>query len=157
MVMLRSETLNGTRVPSKWALLGHPLIQSSQGMQTITTIGLDIAKSVFRVRGVDAGGNIVVLRQLKRRCVLAFVSEVAIMPGWHRWPVHHRIIGRVNTNNCRGQAVHCGKSILSACGPSLPTWAVQQVVSFLGHTGRAANITAMAESDPDQTSTSSRP
>ncbi len=25
-------------------------------MQPITTIGLDIAKSVFQVRGVDAGG-----------------------------------------------------------------------------------------------------
>jgi transposase len=28
-------------------------------MQTITTIGLDIAKSVFQVHGVDAGGQIV--------------------------------------------------------------------------------------------------
>jgi hypothetical protein len=26
-------------------------------MQTITTIGLDIAKSVFQVHGVDAGGQ----------------------------------------------------------------------------------------------------
>ena len=31
-------------------------------MQTITTIGLDIAKSVFRVHGVDAGGQIVIRR-----------------------------------------------------------------------------------------------
>ena len=36
-------------------------------MQTITTIGLDIAKSVFQVHGVDAGGQVVVRRQLKRR------------------------------------------------------------------------------------------
>jgi hypothetical protein len=28
-------------------------------MQTITTIGLDIAKSVFQVHGVDAGGQVV--------------------------------------------------------------------------------------------------
>ena len=28
-------------------------------MQTITTIGLDIAKSVFQVHGVDAGGRVV--------------------------------------------------------------------------------------------------
>jgi transposase len=27
-------------------------------MQTITTIGLDIAKSVFQVHGVDAEGNL---------------------------------------------------------------------------------------------------
>ena len=28
-------------------------------MQTITTVGLDIAKSVFQVHGVDAGGQVV--------------------------------------------------------------------------------------------------
>ena len=33
-------------------------------MQTITTIGLDIAKSVFQVHGVDAGGQVVIRRQL---------------------------------------------------------------------------------------------
>jgi transposase len=27
-------------------------------MQTITTIGLDIARSVFEVHGVDAGGQV---------------------------------------------------------------------------------------------------
>jgi hypothetical protein len=35
-------------------------------MQTITTIGLDIAKSVFQIHGVDAGGQAVIRRQLKR-------------------------------------------------------------------------------------------
>ena len=34
-------------------------------MQTITTVGLDIAKSVFQVHGVDADGQVVVRRQLK--------------------------------------------------------------------------------------------
>jgi len=42
-------------------------------MQTITTIGLDIAESVFQVRGVDAGGQVIIRRQLKRRSVLAFL------------------------------------------------------------------------------------
>ena len=41
-------------------------------MQAITTLGLDIAKSVFQVHGVDAAGNVIVRRQLKRRYVLAF-------------------------------------------------------------------------------------
>jgi transposase len=36
-------------------------------MQTVTTIGLDITKSVFQVHGVDATGQVVVRRQLKRR------------------------------------------------------------------------------------------
>jgi transposase len=31
-------------------------------MQMITTIGLDIAKSVFQVHGVDAGGQVVIHR-----------------------------------------------------------------------------------------------
>ena len=45
-------------------------------MQTITTIGLDIAKSVFQVHGVDADGNVVVRRHLKRRYVLAFFQKL---------------------------------------------------------------------------------
>jgi transposase len=45
-------------------------------MQTITTIGLDIAKSVFQVHGVDAGGQAVIRRQLKRRHVLAFFQKL---------------------------------------------------------------------------------
>ena len=45
-------------------------------MQTVTTIGLDIAKSVFRVHGVDAAGQVVVRRQLKRRYVLAFFEKL---------------------------------------------------------------------------------
>ncbi|MFK4508404.1 hypothetical protein ABIF81_003582 [Bradyrhizobium daqingense] len=36
-------------------------------MQSILTIGLDIAKSVFQVHGVDAAGQVVVRRQLRRR------------------------------------------------------------------------------------------
>jgi hypothetical protein len=39
-------------------------------MQAVTTIGLDIAKSVFQIHGVDAAGNVIVRRQLKRRYVL---------------------------------------------------------------------------------------
>ena len=34
-------------------------------MQAITTIGFDIAKSVFQVHGVDADGQVVLRRQLK--------------------------------------------------------------------------------------------
>ena len=45
-------------------------------MQMITTIGLDIAKSVFQVHGVDAAGQVVVRRQLKRRYVLAFFQRL---------------------------------------------------------------------------------
>src|SRR5882672_11107551 len=47
-----------------------------RAMQTITTIGLDIAKSVFQVYGVDAAGEVVIRRQLKRRSVLAFFQKL---------------------------------------------------------------------------------
>ena len=46
-------------------------------MQTITTIGLDIAKSVFQVHGVDADGQVIVRRQLKRRYVLTFFQKLS--------------------------------------------------------------------------------
>jgi transposase len=48
-------------------------------MQSITTIGLDLAKSVFQVHGIDAEGNVVLRRQLKRRYVLAFFQK---LPPW---------------------------------------------------------------------------
>ncbi len=40
-------------------------------MQAVTTIGLDIAKSVFQVH--DSEGNVLIRRQLKRRYVLVFL------------------------------------------------------------------------------------
>ena len=44
-------------------------------MHTITTIGLDIAKSVFQVHGIDAQGKVIIRLQLKRRYVLAFFQK----------------------------------------------------------------------------------
>ena len=46
-------------------------------MHEVTTIGLDIAKSVFQVHGIDATGKVVIRRQLKRRYVLAFFEKLA--------------------------------------------------------------------------------
>ncbi len=45
-------------------------------MQSVTTIGLDIAKSVFQVHGVDAAGQVIIRRQLKRRYMLAFFQKL---------------------------------------------------------------------------------
>ena len=45
-------------------------------MQMITTIGLDIAKSVFQAHGIDAAGQVVMRRQLKRRFVLSFFEKL---------------------------------------------------------------------------------
>jgi transposase len=46
-------------------------------MQAVKAIGLDIAKSVFQVHGVDAEGRVIVRRQLKRRYVLAFFQKLS--------------------------------------------------------------------------------
>ena len=61
-------------------------------MQSITTIGLDIAKSVFQVHGVDAAGQVVLRRQLKRRQVLAFFQKLPPCP-WVSRRALHRTIG----------------------------------------------------------------
>jgi len=45
-------------------------------MVEIITIGLDIAKSVFQVHGVDASGSVVVRRQLRRAELLKYFGSV---------------------------------------------------------------------------------
>ena len=46
-------------------------------MSEITTIGLDIAKHVFQVHGIDAQGTTVLRKRLRRGQVLAFFSQTA--------------------------------------------------------------------------------
>ena len=42
----------------------------------ITTIGLDIAKNVFQVHGIDAAEKVVVRKQLRRGQMLAFFKAL---------------------------------------------------------------------------------
>jgi transposase len=73
-------------------------------MQAVTTIGLDIAKSVFQVHDADAQGNVAVRRQLKRRYVLPFSRS--FRPVW--WVSRlapPRIIGH---GSCRRSAIPFG-------------------------------------------------
>jgi transposase len=69
-------------------------------MQVVTTVGLDIAKSVFQVHGVDAAGQVVIRRQLKRRYVLAFFEKLpACLVGIeacassHHWSRELKVLG----------------------------------------------------------------
>jgi transposase len=69
-------------------------------MQTITTVGLDIAKSVFQVHGVDAGGQVVIRRQVKRRSVLAFFQKlppclvgIEVCASSHHWSRELQALG----------------------------------------------------------------
>jgi transposase len=56
-------------------------------------IGLDLAKSVFQVHGVDVHGKVVVTKRLRRDAVLAFFANLApcvvgmeACAGSHFWP-----------------------------------------------------------------------
>jgi transposase len=42
----------------------------------ISTIGLDLAKTVFQVHGIDANEKVVVRKQLRRSQVLAFFKAL---------------------------------------------------------------------------------
>jgi transposase len=46
-------------------------------METITTVGLDLAKSVFQVHGVGADGSVLVRRKLRRMDVLQFFASLS--------------------------------------------------------------------------------
>ncbi len=45
-------------------------------MKEITTVGLDLAKNVFQVHAVDAAGEVVIRRQVRRTQVLLFFSRL---------------------------------------------------------------------------------
>ena len=45
-------------------------------MTTISIIGLDLAKNVFQVHGIDAAGKVLVRRQLRRAEVIAFFAKI---------------------------------------------------------------------------------
>jgi transposase len=67
-------------------------------MGEISTIGLDLAKNVFQVHGIDAAGNVALRRQLRRGAVEKFFAQlppctvgVEACGSAHHWA---RVIGR---------------------------------------------------------------
>ena len=53
-------------------------------MREVSTIGLDLAKKVFQVHGVDAAGEAVVRRVLRRARVLVYFAQLP--PQYSRAP-----------------------------------------------------------------------
>ena len=49
----------------------------------ITTVGLDIAKNVFPIHGIDAAEKVVVRKQLRRGQVMKFFEVLS--PCWSVW------------------------------------------------------------------------
>ena len=71
-------------------------------MQSVTTVGLDIAKSVFQVHGIDADGKVVFRRRLKRRYVLTFFQKlpsclvgIEACASSHHWSRELQALGHV--------------------------------------------------------------
>ena len=91
-------------------------------MQSISTIGLDIAKSVFQVHGVDAAGQVVLRRQLRRQQVLAFFQKLPpCLVGIGCRSCHGSICQTGTTNRSRlanGRSPTVFRSIRSGCSPA---------------------------------------
>ena len=55
-------------------------------MSELVTVGIDLAKSIFQIHGVDESGRVLVRRQLRRSQLLAFrvLREAAALsnPAW---------------------------------------------------------------------------
>ncbi len=65
-------------------------------MTEVTMIGLDLAKNVFQVHGVDASGKTVIRRQLRRGQFCP--SSRSSRPVWWAWrPAPPPTIGRVRS------------------------------------------------------------
>src|ERR1700752_4625196 len=69
-------------------------------MQAITTIGLDIAKSVFQVHGVDVDGAVAIRKRITRAKVLEFFAGlppclvgIEACPTAHHWSRRLQMLG----------------------------------------------------------------
>ena len=69
-------------------------------MEEVVTMGLDIAKSVFQVHGVDAAGEVIVRRQIRRAQLLQFFARqpacvvgIEACASAHHWARELRALG----------------------------------------------------------------
>ena len=51
--------------------------KSITDLSSVTTVGLDLAKHVFQVHGVDASGRVVVAKAIRRNKLLEFFASLA--------------------------------------------------------------------------------
>ena len=101
-------------------------------MQTTTTVGLDIAKSVFQVHGVDADGNVVVRRQLKRRYVLTFFKKLPPCLGRRGVEQLLKVVADANDTRLPEIARACVAAVLSF---ARAIWAASSSKSFVWSCG----------------------
>jgi hypothetical protein len=72
----------------------------------VTTIGIDLAKSVFAVSGADSRGRVVIRRQLRRTQVLGFMrGPPRCVVGWG-W--RQRVEGSTGRASSPRWGMRCG-------------------------------------------------
>jgi transposase len=49
-------------------------------LNSVTTVGLDLAKPVFQIHAVDADGKIVIAKSSRRKDVLSFFDGSTVLP-----------------------------------------------------------------------------
>ena len=91
---------NGISVP-RWSLSKPHLKGAVHGqvyseIESVTRLGLDLAKKVFQVHAVDVNGEIVVARKLARGRLVGFSASFRGV--WWRWKRAHRHI--IGGGNC---------------------------------------------------------
>src|ERR1035438_6661988 len=66
--------------------------KSIENLRTVTRVGVDLAKNIFQVHAVDAKGDVVAARALRRSAVLGFfgklppcVVAMEACPSAHHW------------------------------------------------------------------------
>ena len=73
-------------------------------MEQVGTIGLDIAKRVFQVHGVDAPGEVIFRRQLRRAEMVKFFAK--LRPA--RWGWRRALRGITGAARLPPWAIGCG-------------------------------------------------
>ena len=126
-------------------------------MGEISTIGLDIAKSVFQVHGVDADGAVVIRRRVSRAKVLEFFAAlppclvgIEACPTAHHWSRKLQALGHTvrlmppsyvkaylkrNKNDANDAAAIC-EAVMRPSMRFVPTKSEQQQSSLMLHRSR---------------------
>jgi len=72
---MNAPTRNRTDVPKVETLINHLNREGALTMK-ITTVGIDLAKNVFQVHGIDERGKVLVKKQLRRDQMAVFFTNL---------------------------------------------------------------------------------
>ena len=86
------------------------MAKSSENLARVTRVGLDLAKNVFQVRGVDAQGEVVIVRKLRRAAAPPFFDRLkpccAVRASWRSKPFARNIFPHRRRPDRRVATVH---------------------------------------------------